>query len=66
MFTFCHVLPMEEGGRMPPLLMTRNMFCCICGINIPSWGKHHIYCVNRLKLKSFGCIRQRYLEKEKI
>ncbi|XP_043063904.1 LOW QUALITY PROTEIN: uncharacterized protein LOC122320027 [Drosophila ficusphila] len=34
MFTFCHVCQpsLNVGGL---LLMTRNMFCCICGINIP-------------------------------
>ncbi|KQS69950.1 uncharacterized protein LOC26526520 [Drosophila erecta] len=38
MFTFCHVCQpsLEVGGL---LLMTRNMFCCICGINIPPQPK---------------------------
>ncbi|XP_017005602.1 LOW QUALITY PROTEIN: uncharacterized protein [Drosophila takahashii] len=34
MFTFCHVCqPSFKVGGL--LLMTRNMFCCICSINIP-------------------------------
>ncbi|XP_043640512.1 uncharacterized protein LOC122611465 [Drosophila teissieri] len=38
MFTFCHVCqPSVAVGGL--LLMTRNMFCRICSINIPAQPK---------------------------
>ncbi|XP_052853116.1 LOW QUALITY PROTEIN: uncharacterized protein LOC128262712 [Drosophila gunungcola] len=36
MFTFCHVCqPSLKVVGWGFLLMTGNMFCCICSINIP-------------------------------